>query len=61
MMMMLHLRVNSEQELSLMCPDSGWRNSFDKFGVLVDQPRLSQNIGSRIFKLEMRRKRRRVK
>jgi len=47
-----NLRVDCEQELSLMCSHSRRADSFDQLRVLVDQPRLAQHVGSSVLQLE---------
>lgn len=40
------------QEFTLMVAYSGTVNFLDQLGVFVDEPRLPQDIGSRVFYLE---------
>ena len=48
----VNLRIDGQQKLSLMGSNSGGRNTFDQFGVLVNQPSFTQNVGCRIFQLK---------
>ena len=46
------LPVDGLQELSLMGSHSTWIYCLNKLGVLVNEPGLSQHVGSRVFQLE---------
>lgn len=47
-----YLLVNGLEEFPLVLPDFGVVHLPHKFGVFVDEPRLPENIRSRVFHLE---------
>ena len=49
-----HLLVNGLQELPLVLADAGVVHLPHQLGVLVDQPRLPENIRRRVFHLRRR-------
>lgn len=52
-----NLRVDREEELSLMRPDPGGRDPLDQLRMLIYQPSFAQDVGGRIFELQRERKR----
>lgn len=46
------LLIDSQQELSLMLSDFPEVGFFHQLSILVDEPRLTEHVGSRVFQLE---------
>lgn len=52
--------MNGLEKLPLVLPDSGVVHLPHQFGVLVDEPRLPENIRSCVFHLKWKRKEERL-